>query len=89
MMTSPDRHQAFGPQPRYLPERLSNGYHGVYDTSLNVYVLRDAGAAFARLVAHRLNAPMTWEPSESQFVADAVRHVLLGETAASNDDLVH
>jgi hypothetical protein len=38
--------------------------------------MRDVADAFADRVAARLNRPRTWEPSEPQQVADAVRHTL-------------
>ena len=69
------------PSPRFIPGRLSNGHHGVFDTSLELYVVRDVADAFADRVAARLNDPGTWEASEPQQVADAVRHTLELELA--------
>lgn len=68
--------------PRFIPGRLSNGHHGVFDTLLELYVVRDVADAFADRVAARLNRPGTWEPSEPQQVADAVRQTLEFELSA-------
>jgi hypothetical protein len=91
MTNSPDQtvSHSFQRESRFVPDRLSSGYHGVYDTSLNIYVLRDTSDVFAELVARRLNAPMSWEPSVPQDAADAVRQVLLAERMLWDADLVH
>jgi hypothetical protein len=91
MTTSPHENvsNSLHRESRFVPDRLSSGYHGVYDTSLNIYVLRDTSDVFAELVARRLNAPMSWEPSAPQYAADAVRQVLLAERILCDADLVH
>lgn len=76
------------PTSRFLSDRLSTGYYGVYDTALGIYLLRDAPAPFAASVARRLNDPTSWEPSGPQLVADAVRHFLVtGHPPGSADPL--
>jgi hypothetical protein len=56
---------------RFVPERLSNGHYGVYDTQLEGYVLRDVAGGLANRVAACLNAPDRRETSEPQLVAAA------------------
>jgi len=68
---------------RFVPERLSNGHYGVYDTQLEGYVLRDVAGALANRVAACLNAPDRRETSEPQLVADAVRATLETNLAAA------
>jgi hypothetical protein len=73
---------------RFIGGRLSNGHHGVFDTLLELYVVRDVARTFADRVAERLNQPGTWEPTEPQHVADAVR-LALETTTPTPPTLVH